>query len=189
MMILILGGSGSGKSACAEEYMSAVAKECSKYYIATMQVFDKEGRERIERHRKMRQGKGFITIEQPLSIEEARNKMEHLPLEENAALLECISNLTANEMFSEEVPISWEVVAGKILSGVELLNKSIKHLIIVSGNVFEDGIEYDETTIEYMKAMGSINEKLAAMADCVIEVVAGIEIVCAERRKPLQEGE
>ena len=40
MMILILGGSGSGKSAYAEDYLLRTAGDKKKYYIATMQIWD-----------------------------------------------------------------------------------------------------------------------------------------------------
>ena len=49
---------------------------------------------------------------------------------------------------------------------------------MVSSNVFEDGIAYDETTMEYIRAMGIINQRLAAMADRVVEVVAGLPVLC-----------
>ena len=41
MMILVIGGSGSGKSSYAEEVVCSVSEEdMKKYYLATMQVFD-----------------------------------------------------------------------------------------------------------------------------------------------------
>ena len=174
MMIVITGGSGSGKSAYAEDCIAAFSKDCKKYYIATMQVFDAEGQAKIERHRRLRSGKGFETIEQPVSIEAA---LEQMCVFERTALLECMSNLVANEMFSGEMVENCEVVTEKILRGVEQLNEGLKHLVIVTNNVFEDGITYNETTMEYIRAMGSVNEKLAAMADKVVEVVVGIPVV------------
>ena len=181
MMTLILGGSGSGKSAYAEQYTMDVAKGNKKYYLATMQVsdVDKETQARIERHRMMRHGKGFITIEQPLSISRVLQKMEMTDSDvkaENTALLECMSNLTANEMFIDKIPQPHKVVTDKIIREIQLLNKKIKHLVIVSNNVFEDGIRYDEDTTEYIKALGSINQQLAVMADKVVEVVVGIPL-------------
>ncbi len=177
MMILVTGGSGSGKSVYAEEYVAALSKNCKKYYIATMQVFDAEGQAKIDRHRKMRSGKGFETVEQPISVEKALEQMEVL---NRTALLECMSNLVANEMFSRNEIKKCEVVVQKILRGVEQLCEGVEHLVIVTNNVFEDGITYDETTMEYMRAMGIVNEKLAAMADKVVEVVVGIPIVVKE---------
>ena len=174
MMTLIIGGSGSGKSAYAEDYMISLSKEKKKYYIATMQIYDAEGEAKIERHRMLRKGKGFFTIEQPVDIGKAIEKMEAL---EKTALLECISNLTANEMFAGEVPKTEENVAEKIIKGIETLNRELTYLVIVSNNVFEDGKVYDKTTMAYIRAMGRINEKLAEMADEVVEVVVGIPLV------------
>ena len=48
---------------------------------------------------------------------------------------------------------------------------------MVSNNVFEDGITYDETTTKYIRAMGKINQNLAALADRVVEVVEGIPVI------------
>lgn len=44
MMTLIIGGSGSGKSAYAEDYMVSISEDRKKYYIATMQIYDEEGK-------------------------------------------------------------------------------------------------------------------------------------------------
>ena len=104
MITLITGGSGSGKSAYAEKYICHASNEkgCrEKYYIATMQVFDDEGQRKIDRHRRLRAGKGFITIEQPRDIKKAVEKLqsENCLKTGRSALLECMSNLVANEMF------------------------------------------------------------------------------------------
>lgn len=174
MMTLIMGGSGSGKSAYAENYIASLSEGKKKYYIATMQVFDREGQKKIERHRALRSDKGFHTIEQPVAIQNAIEMMES---GEKTALLECMSNLTANEMFAGKMPETEEVVAEKILKGIDALRKELTALVIVSNNVFEDGMGYDETTMEYIRAMGRLNEKLADMADEVVEVVVGIPII------------
>lgn len=177
MMVLIIGGSGSGKSAYAEEYIGILSGECNKYYLATMQVFDEEGKKKVARHQKLRKNKGFLTIEQPIEIEKALPKIEA----GSSVLLECISNLTANEMFlnenPEKKPRSYKEVANSVVGGIRSLKQKADHLVIVTNNVFEDGIAYAEDTMEYLRAIGSINEKLADMADEVIEVVVGIPLV------------
>lgn len=174
MMTLIIGGSGSGKSAYAEDYIISLSEEIKKYYIATMKIYDKESERKVERHRMLRNGKGFVTIEQSVNISEATEKMVN---GEGTALLECISNLTANEMFAQEIPETEETITEKIVKGIDALNKKLTHLVIVSNNVFEDGKIYDETTMTYIRAMGRINTLLAKMADEVIEVVVGIPVV------------
>lgn len=194
-MTLILGGSGSGKSAFAENYLlRAVAdkrkldkKEYKKYYIATMQIWDAEMQAKVDRHHRLRQGKGFTTIEQPVALEKALEMMREI--QSVAALLECMSNLVANEMYSVEYNSmeynSMEynsmdtqeaglTVTERVLQGVEALKRQADPFVIVTNNVFEDGITYDSSTMEYIETLGRINERLAAEADEVIEVVAGI---------------
>ena len=183
-MTLIIGGSGSGKSAYAEDYMVSISEDRKKYYIATMQIYDEEGKRKVERHRMLRGGKGFSTIEQPVDIGKAAEKME---AEDRTALLECVSNLTANEMFSGEVPGTEEVITEKIVGGIAVLNRELTHLVIVSNSLFEDGNVYDKTTMAYIRAMGCINQKLAEMADEVVEVVVGIPIVIKAKNVSLQK--
>ena len=62
MMHLVTGGSGSGKSAYAEEQILK-APEKRRIYIATILPFGEEGRLRVQRHRRMRRDKGFETVE------------------------------------------------------------------------------------------------------------------------------
>lgn len=205
MITLITGGSGSGKSAYAEKYICHASNEkgCKeKYYIATMQVFDDEGQRKIDRHRRLRAGKGFITIEQPRNIQNAVSKLqsENCLKTGRSALLECMSNLVANEMFPpadasgiqaaeaekealddtenmkdyENTKISR--VSKKVLKEVSILSENVAELVIVTNNVFEDGVSYDESTMNYIKAMGIVNRGLAAMAERVVEVVAGIPV-------------
>ena len=174
MMVLVVGGSGSGKSSYAEKMAVSLAQAgMRKYYLATMQVFDDEGRKKVERHRNLRSGKGFFTIEQPTRISGALEKMED---GDRTVLLECISNLTANEMFSEKKTMTEIQVTENVIRDIKMLKEQTNHLVVVSNNVFEDGITYDETTTKYIRAMGKINQKLAALADRVVEVVAGIPV-------------
>ncbi len=71
MMALVIGGSGSGKSSYAEELaVSLSSPAAKKYYLATMQVFGREGEQRVERHRALRRGKGFL----PLSSQQKSKK-------------------------------------------------------------------------------------------------------------------
>lgn len=205
MITLITGGSGSGKSAYAEKYICRVSNENGykeKYYIATMQVFDDEGQRKIDRHRRLRAGKGFITIEQPRDIQNAVSKLqsESSLKTGRSALLECMSNLVANEMFPHvdasgiqaaeakketlddpENMKDYETaqirrVSKKVLKEVSILSENVAELVIVTNNVFEDGVSYDESTMNYIKAMGIVNRGLAAMAERVVEVVAGIPV-------------
>ena len=190
MITLVTGGSGSGKSAYAESLLSSC--EGIKYYIATMQIYDAEGEKKVERHRKLRAGKGFLTIESPMNVGKIRfacaGEAEQAQYRQGAerkvqgssgkksALLECMSNLTANEMFTKDGMKSEEEVVEKIVSEMQTLSQKLDNLVIVTNNVFEDGVIYDAGTMEYLKALGRINAALARLADRVAEVVVGIPV-------------
>lgn len=190
MITLVTGGSGSGKSAYAESLLSSC--EGIRYYIATMQIYDAEGEKKVERHRKLRAGKGFLTIESPINVgkirfacdgeaeqaqyrQEAERKVQ-CSSEKKSALLECMSNLTANEMFTKDGMKSEEEVVEKIVSEIQTLSQKLDNLVIVTNNVFEDGVIYDAGTMEYLRALGRINAALARLADRVAEVVVGIPV-------------
>lgn len=174
MIHLIYGGSGSGKSAFAEKLVMELDSE-KKYYLATMKVFGDEGFKRVQRHKELRAGKGFDTFEKETlggfpSIKE-------LVKEKNSTILiECISNLVANEMFRNDGIVHPEKVVGKIRSDFVGIKNCTENFVIVSNNVFEDGIEYDDTTKKYMKVLGDINIYFASIADRITEVVCGIPV-------------
>lgn len=172
MFTLVIGGSGSGKSAYAEKLLDGFSGK--KYYLATMQVYDDEGRKKVKKHEKNREGKGFQTIERPRNLGEVCFVFEdHTP---TAVLLECMSNLVANEMFLGEEPVSAEAVVSKVISDVKCLYSKAKNLVVVTNNVFEDGMMYDESTEKYKEALGKVNQQLVELADSVVEVIVGIPI-------------
>lgn len=174
MIVLVIGGSASGKSAYAEDYLVSISGEKKKYYIAAMRVYNEECEKRIERHRRLRAGKGFSTIEQPVDIQKAVEKMEG---GERTAILECISNLTANEMFSDTEPKTGDETVEKIVNDVAALAEEVDHLVIVGNKFLEDGETYDDTTMRYIETMERVNEKLAGISDEVVEITAGIPTV------------
>ena len=71
MILLVTGGSASGKSEYAENRALQLAKTEQKklIYLAAMKPFGEEAAKRIERHRQLRAGKGFETVERYTDIE------------------------------------------------------------------------------------------------------------------------
>ena len=165
MLILVTGGSGSGKSAFAEDRVLSLG-EAKRIYIATMHPFDQESFKRIERHRKMRAGKGFETVECPLNLASLQ-----LP-EKGTVLLECLSNLAANERYDPAG--AGEDACRAILNGVDRLCSQCSDLILVSNEVFSGGSAYEGDTLEYLRLLARLNRELAARADNVCEVQCGI---------------
>ncbi len=171
-LILVLGGASSGKSEYAEGCLLALDREI-RYYIATMKVHDAEDDKRVKRHIKLREGKGFTTIEKTKDI-------GTIELEDHkgVAILEDMANLLANEMFDDPSHIPDPIVLSeKLALDIFSLLSKLEDLVIVSDNIFDSGKNYDQYTMSYMKAMGEINKRLSAASDKVIEVVAGIPII------------
>jgi adenosylcobinamide kinase/adenosylcobinamide-phosphate guanylyltransferase len=196
MMHLITGGSGSGKSAYAESCVLA-AGSGRRIYIATMIPYGEEGRQRVERHRALRKEKKFETMECYTDIGKLQlqdhNSTEQQPCQ-TVILLECMSNLIANEIFEPDG--AGEAVVEAVCDGIRQLHSQADHLVIVTNEVFSDGITYDEQTMHYLACLGEVNRRLAEMADEVTEVVYGIPVKikmisersCVETKKdPVRE--
>ncbi len=166
MMVLVSGGAGSGKSACAESIAERLSDE-SRVYLATMQVWGEEDRQRVARHREMRKNKGFQTVEKPSDIGE----VEIPP--DCTVLLEDLSNVSANECFGGK---GFDGAENRILNGIDSLQKRSKHLIIVTNELFSDGICYPAETQRYLALLALLNRELASRADVVIESVVGIPV-------------
>ena len=162
MIVLVTGGSGCGKSTWAEKLVASLPNE-KRVYIATMQVYDEESVRRVARHRAQRADKGFATLEceknlNPATIEEG-----------SIVLFEDLVNWVANEMFDGGD-------ASRIIPALTALAARCRHLIIVTNDVFSDGVDYAESTQEYLRILAQVNNAAAQLADSVVEVVYSIPV-------------
>lgn len=173
MKVLVTGGCKCGKSTFAEKYIMEMSKGRDLFYFATMKVIGEEGMAVVERHRTMRAGKGFTTIEQERDI----TKAPRFEGEEDATvMLECLTTLVANEMFEPVVMPSEDEIIAKLKSDLEEFASRYKNLLVITNNVFEDGAEYDESTRSYIRVMAALNNYLTARFDKTFEIVAGIPL-------------
>ncbi|MCI1960043.1 MAG: bifunctional adenosylcobinamide kinase/adenosylcobinamide-phosphate guanylyltransferase [Clostridia bacterium] len=166
MTELVIGGSGSGKSEYAENLCMKIKGKGKLYYIAAMIPYGDEANKRIAKHRKMRADKGFETIEKYYNFHE-------LKLDQSSTvLIECLSNLTANEIFE----LREKNAAEKIFFGVKNIIDQSKNVIIVSNDIFSEDCIYGNETEMYMKTLGDINYMLGNIADNVTEVLFSVPI-------------
>lgn len=187
MLHIVYGGSASGKSSYAESFAMSLQGEGRLLYIATMYPYkwntteiDPETMQRIERHRAMRADKGFDTVE-------CYRHVEHIVAKrQDVLLLECMSNLLANEMYLEQdsnagsdMAETMSPVSNKIVQALVNLSTRVQDVVIVTNDVFSDGgsLTYDESTREYVKNLAEINCALAREAATVTEVVCGIPVI------------
>ena len=171
MLELVTGGSGSGKSAYAESRICEWNRQDSNplFYIATMYPYGEETEKKIERHRILRKGKGFETLEWYTGL---KQHLEEGSLQGSDVLLECMSNLVANEMYMESGAGCHADQA--ILEGIQELNQQCSNLVIVTNEVFSESVPDSPEMKEYKRILGKINREIATMADQVTEVIYGI---------------
>ncbi len=194
MLHIVYGGSASGKSSYAESFAMSLQGDGRLLYIATMYPYkwgkaeiDPETMQRIERHRAMRADKGFDTVE-------CYRQVEHIVAKrQDVLLLECMSNLLANEMYLEQdsnagsdMAETMSPVSKKIVQALVDLSARVQELVIVTNDVFSDGgsLTYDESTREYVKNLAEINCALAREAETVTEVVCGIPVKIKGDKQP-----
>lgn len=165
MIYLVTGASSSGKSEYAEQ-LAAAGRGSPLIYLAAMMVWDEEGQRRVSRHRAMRAGKGFLTVERFYDLEGYQPEAR-----EAVILMECMSNLLCNEYYRER-----QGVSDRIFRGLVHLAGSCKDLIIVTNQVFSDGVRYNEETEDYIRILGGLNCRLGQLAGSVTEVVCGCPV-------------
>ena len=159
-MILVIGGSGSGKSAIAERLVAA-HPATRRIYLATLQAGDEESRARVARHRAQRAALSMETLERPTDVGAA-------PIPPGAlVLLEDLPNLLANECFGGGDP-------DRIEEALLALDARACELIVVSGHVFSDGAAHTGETEDWLRRLAALHAFCIAHATQAIEAVCGI---------------
>lgn len=172
---LIIGGAGSGKSEYAESLILKASGR--RIYLASMHRDEsRETALKIQRHLLQREKKNFITLEREKNIGSLSFDTG------DSVLLEDLSNLLANEMFSDPAYRNNKTAfSEKIFSDIEALLKNDIHLYIVSNDIFSDGCRYDKITRDYIEELARLNALIAENSDLVVRVVCGIPILLKEK--------
>ena len=161
---LVLGGARSGKSAYAEGL--AIAGGAARY-LATAQAFDAEMADRIALHRS-RRGEGWTTFEEPLDLIGA---LKRITAPGAPVLIDCLTLWTSNLLFAER-DIEAE---GDALSAC--LPQLAGPTIFVSNEVGLGIVPDNALARRFRDAAGRLNQKIAAAADRVVFVAAGLPLV------------
>lgn len=178
-LTLILGGARGGKSRAAEE-MARERGGADVLFIATATPGDDEMRRRIEAHRQARPA-GWRTLEAERDLAGHLSGVE-LP---RVVLLDCVTLLVANILlgFPEGAPQS-EVtmaVSAEIDALLAVQRAGEAAWIVVSNEVGMGVVPPYPLGRAYRDALGSANQRLAAAADTVILMVAGLPWVLKPR--------
>lgn len=170
MTFFLSGGAKNGKSSLAQDLAVTLSGAGKRYYAATMIPVDEEDRERIRRHVADRAGLGFETVECGKSILACLDQADR----EGTFLVDSVTALLQNAMFPAEKNYEMDL-EGAERCARELLAFAgmVKNAVFVSDYIASDGDRYEGTTEAYRKCLASIDCRLAAACDTVVEVAAG----------------
>ena len=162
-LTLVLGGARSGKSRYAESLITARAPPW--IYIATAQAGDDEMARRIAAHR-ARRNAGWQMIEAPHDLAGAlETASAHAPL-----LVDCLTLWLTNRMLAEA---DLDAEIGRL---EDALLRRAGMAVLVSNEVGYGIVPDNALARRFQDAQGRLNQRLAASADRVVLVVAGLPL-------------
>jgi adenosylcobinamide kinase/adenosylcobinamide-phosphate guanylyltransferase len=161
-LTLVLGGARSGKSRYAESLTTSLPP--AWIYLATAEPRDAEMAERIAAHRS-RRGAGWRTIEEPHDIAAV------LAADEGTTLIDCLTLWLSNRMLAG-ADIDTEIV------GLEVaLAARLRPAVLVSNEVGAGIVPDNALARRFRDLQGRLNQRLAARADRVVLVIAGLPLI------------
>jgi adenosylcobinamide kinase/adenosylcobinamide-phosphate guanylyltransferase len=168
-LILILGGVRSGKSRYAQQLASDAGKRV--LFLATAEAGDEEMKQRITRHKSSRPA-SWATIEEPLDITGAlRKNAAHA----DAVIIDCITVWLSNMLMHDE-KLGEEEILATIDRLIDAYDQDYATYIIVSGEVGMGIVPEHPLGRIFRDYLGLANQRLAAKADRVVLMVAGIPV-------------
>lgn len=163
-LTVVIGGAASGKSAHAEALV--LGMQVPPLYIATAQAFDAEMAAKIAAHQAAREGAGWETIEAPLNLHTALGKAAP----GQPVLLDCVSLWLSNMLLADKDIAS---AGDRLLAALA----ACKGPVVVVTNEVGAGIVPDNALARrFRNAQGRLNQRLAAAADKVVLVTAGLPL-------------
>jgi adenosylcobinamide kinase/adenosylcobinamide-phosphate guanylyltransferase len=162
-VVLVLGGARSGKSAHAESLITAAPAPW--VYVATASGVDAEMQARIDEHR-ARRGPGWETLEAPLDVAGALGGVAP----STPVLVDCMTLWLANLMHERrDIGVS----TNDLLAALDARGGLT---VLVSNEVGQGIVPDNALARRFRDEQGRLNQTLAARADRVTLVVAGLPL-------------
>lgn len=165
-IILITGGARSGKSLYAETRAAALGSR--RIYVATAEAGDDEMAQRIAAHRK-RRGDAWTTVEEPMRLAETllawRGRTD-------CAVVDCLTLWLSNLLFRDEQDIQEKIEA--LTLTLPCLDFSVA---LVTNEVGAGIVPDNRLARQFRDLAGYANQRLAAVANEVVLMVAGIPMI------------
>jgi adenosylcobinamide kinase / adenosylcobinamide-phosphate guanylyltransferase len=172
LITLVVGGARSGKS----RYAQALAKTASTVaFLATAQPCDDEMRAKIERHRAERPS-AWHTVEVPVELDAAIARYGN---EYSFLIVDCLTIFIANLLDAEHND------EARILAGVDRVCHALQSVsasvVLVSNEVGGGIVPMHPVGRLFRDLLGETNQKVSAIADNVILMVAGCPLALKGR--------
>lgn len=164
---LVLGGARSGKSLWAQQAASQFSRVA---FIATAEARDEEMRQRIERHKQERPSH-WTTLESPLELEQA---LLHCGFDHDVVLIDCLTLWTSNLMAQPGCDADRLSERGRRLC--QTLHEVSASVVLVSNEVGWGIVPDNALARLYRDLLGGLNRQVAAAADRVLLLVAGLPL-------------
>jgi adenosyl cobinamide kinase/adenosyl cobinamide phosphate guanylyltransferase len=162
LITLVLGGARSGKSRYAESVIAALPPPWA--YVATAEAGDAEMAERIAAHRS-RRGPNWHTIDAPRDLSAALKACRGQPV-----LVDCLTLWLSNLMLAEA-----DIDAETALLE-QALAAATAPVVLVANEVGSGIVPEYPLGRRFRDLQGILNQRIAARADRVVLVVAGIPL-------------
>ena len=174
-LVLILGGARSGKSSYAQRLAQELGGD-RVLFVATAEAKDEEMRARIDEHRQ-RRAAGWRTVEAPVQTGKA---IAAAPKDARVVLVDCMTLLVSNIMLSlGDEPDASEAEAAVIREVDEIIELCVgatAAFVVVSNEVGLGLVPGNPLGRLYRDLLGRANQLLAAGADRVYWMVAGLPV-------------
>lgn len=166
--VLILGGARSGKSQHAARIAKRLRKKTA--FIATATALDEEMRERIRLHKASRP-KEWALVEEPMNLNDAVLRLKSIY---EIAIIDCMGLWISNLLMAN---IKDAIIAKRIKELIFTILKAKTPLVIIVSNEVGEGIvPGDPVSRRFRDIVGVANQMIAAKADEVIMMKAGIPV-------------
>ena len=174
-LLLVLGGARSGKSAYAQQLAQELGGS-HVLFVATAQAWDEEMTHRIAQHRQERPA-SWRTLEAPQHVGQAIA----LALEDaTVVLVDCLTLLVSNTILRlSETPnpaMAAEAVQAELTALSQTCQANTATYIVVSNEVGLGLVPDNPLGRLYRDLLGRANQTLAAQAEAVYFMVAGLPV-------------
>ena len=173
-LIMVTGGSRSGKSEFAEKLVRKLGEKCA--YIATALVCDEEMRLRVIKHKKRREDDFWVNYEVPFDAHKVFEDLKSVDI----VLFDCITIYITNILYndSEELNITekYDFVVEKIKQLLHSAKSSGKTVVFVTNELGSGIVPFEPELRGFRDLAGLANQIIAEKSDDVYVVIAGIPV-------------